>query len=81
MSAAEFPVNQPSDMSTLWSRALEQLATELPEQQFNAWIRPLPPAEVSEQDGTPLVSRARAQPFHSGLDPYPVQRPPGSHPG
>ncbi len=56
MSAAEFPVNQPSDMSTLWSRALEQLATELPEQQFNTWIRPLPPAEVSEQDGTPLVS-------------------------
>jgi len=35
---------------TLWQRCCARLATELPEQQFNTWIRPLPPAEVS-QDG------------------------------
>ena len=32
---------------TLWQRGCAQLAAELPEQQFNTWIRPLPPAEVS----------------------------------
>ena len=31
----------------LWQRGRTQLAAELPEQQFNTWIRPLPPAEVS----------------------------------
>jgi chromosomal replication initiator protein len=34
----------------LWQRGCERLATELPEQQFNTWIRPLPPAEVQPQD-------------------------------
>ncbi|MBI3368206.1 MAG: chromosomal replication initiator protein DnaA, partial [Burkholderiales bacterium] len=29
----------------LWQRGCEQLAAELPEHQFNTWIRPLPPAE------------------------------------
>ncbi|MDQ5898462.1 MAG: chromosomal replication initiator protein, partial [Pseudomonadota bacterium] len=33
--------------SDLWERGLERLAAELPQQQFNTWIRPLPPAEVS----------------------------------
>jgi chromosomal replication initiator protein len=33
----------------LWERSCERLAAELPEQQFNTWIRPLPPAEVSEE--------------------------------
>jgi chromosomal replication initiator protein len=32
----------------LWQRGCMQLAAELPEQQFNTWIRPLPPAEVSD---------------------------------
>ena len=32
----------------LWQRGCTQLAAELPEQQFNTWIRPLPPAEVSD---------------------------------
>ena len=32
---------------TLWQRGCAQLAAELPEQQFNTWIRPLPPGEVS----------------------------------
>lgn len=30
----------------LWQRGCERLASELPEQQFNTWIRPLPPALV-----------------------------------
>ncbi|MBP6270618.1 MAG: chromosomal replication initiator protein DnaA [Rhizobacter sp.] len=32
----------------LWQRGCERLAAELPEQQFNTWIRPLPAAVVSE---------------------------------
>ena len=32
----------------LWHRGCTQLAAELPEQQFNTWIRPLPPAEVTD---------------------------------
>jgi chromosomal replication initiator protein len=30
----------------VWSRGCERLATELPEQQFNTWIRPLPAADL-----------------------------------
>jgi chromosomal replication initiator protein len=43
----------------LWQRGCTQLAAELPEQQFNTWIRPLPPAEVSDAadaSGTAVVS-------------------------
>ena len=32
----------------LWQQGCERLAAELPEQQFNTWIRPLPAAEVSD---------------------------------
>lgn len=32
----------------LWQRGCERLAAELPELQFNTWIRPLPPAEIVE---------------------------------
>lgn len=32
----------------LWQRGCERLATELPEQQFNTWIRPLAAAEVTD---------------------------------
>ena len=46
----------PNDPATLWQRTCERLATELPEQQFNTWIRPLPPAEVSQAEGCTLVS-------------------------
>ena len=35
--------------SDLWQRGCERLAAELPEQQFNTWIRPLPTAEVLDQ--------------------------------
>ena len=34
----------------LWLRGCERLAAELPEQQYNTWIRPLPCAEVSDRD-------------------------------
>ena len=33
----------------LWQRGCERLAAELPEQQFNTWIRPLAAAEVNDQ--------------------------------
>jgi chromosomal replication initiator protein len=35
----------------LWRQGCERLAGELPEQQFNTWIRPLPPAAVARDDG------------------------------
>ena len=45
-------------MSTdLWQRGCERLASELPEQQFNTWIRPLPAGEVTEHgDGGAVVT-------------------------
>lgn len=39
----------------LWQRGCERLAAELPEQQFNTWIRPLPAAEVTDQGATGAV--------------------------
>ena len=33
----------------LWQRGRERLAAELPEQQFNTWIRPLVVAEITDQ--------------------------------
>src|SRR6059058_4815275 len=41
----------------LWQRGCERLATELPEQQFNTWIRPLPAAEVADEgEGAAVVT-------------------------
>ena len=41
----------------LWQQSCERLAAELPEQQFNTWIRPLPDAEVTETgDAATVVS-------------------------
>jgi chromosomal replication initiator protein len=40
----------------LWQRGCERLASELPEQQFNTWIRPLPPADVQRDDDSTRVS-------------------------
>jgi len=34
--------------TALWQRGCERLATELPEHQFNTWIRPLPPGLLNE---------------------------------
>ena len=33
----------------LWQRGCERLAAEMPEQQYNTWLRPLPAAEVTDQ--------------------------------
>ncbi|UUX96127.1 chromosomal replication initiator protein DnaA [Aquabacterium sp. J223] len=40
----------------LWQLGCERLAAELPEQQFNTWIRPLPPAEVADAGEASVVS-------------------------
>ena len=43
----------------LWQRGCTQLAAELPEQQYNTWIRPLPAGEVStslDAAGSTVVS-------------------------
>ena len=57
---------------SLWQACVDQLAQELPEQQFNTWIKPLA-AQVSED-----LSRGhavRGQPFQARLGPCPVRRP------
>jgi chromosomal replication initiator protein len=57
LSPLDDPLTDPSGaIDTLWQRACERLAMELPEQQYNTWIRPLPPADVSQADGTTMVS-------------------------
>src|SRR5690606_37072692 len=43
----------------LWQRGCEKLAAELPEQQFNTWIRPLPAADVIHDDGGSAVVTLR----------------------
>jgi len=43
----------------LWLRGCERLAAELPEQQFNTWIRPLPAAEVNDQGDAGAVVTLR----------------------
>jgi chromosomal replication initiator protein len=43
----------------LWQRSCERLAAELPEQQFNTWIRPLPAAEIAEQGEAGMVATVR----------------------
>ncbi|WP_428421088.1 chromosomal replication initiator protein DnaA [Methylibium sp.] len=40
----------------VWSRGCERLATELPEQQFNTWIRPLPAAELVDRGETAVAT-------------------------
>ena len=41
----------------LWQRGCERLAAQLPEHQFNTWIRPLPAATVNtDDDGSSVVS-------------------------
>ena len=46
----------------LWRRGCERFAAELPEQQFNTWIRPLPPATLADAavaPDQPLVVQLR----------------------
>jgi chromosomal replication initiator protein len=43
----------------LWQRCSNRLAAELPEQQFNTWIRPLPAADVAAGADGALVASVR----------------------
>ncbi|MDZ7813461.1 MAG: chromosomal replication initiator protein DnaA [Ideonella sp.] len=43
----------------LWQGACDRLAAELPEQQFLTWIRPLPPADISDAGPEGLVACVR----------------------
>jgi chromosomal replication initiator protein len=43
----------------LWQRGCERLAAELPEQQFNTWIRPLPSADLREDGSEGAVASLR----------------------
>jgi chromosomal replication initiator protein len=43
----------------LWQRGCEQLATELPEQQYNTWIRALPAAELVDDGAGGAVAQVR----------------------
>jgi len=43
----------------LWQRGCELLAAQLPEQQFNTWIRPLRAAEVVDAGNGPVVASVR----------------------
>ena len=43
----------------LWQRGCERLAAELPEQQFNTWIRPLLAAEIVDHGAAGLVATLR----------------------
>jgi chromosomal replication initiator protein len=43
----------------LWQRGCERLATELPEQQFTTWIRPLPAADITDAGGDGMVASVR----------------------
>jgi len=40
----------------LWQRGCERLASELPDQQFNTWIRPLPDADVADHGEDAVVT-------------------------
>jgi chromosomal replication initiator protein len=52
--------NNLSTMSfDLWQRGCERLATELPEQQFATWIRPLAPADITDAGGAGAVASLR----------------------
>ncbi|MEO5843515.1 MAG: chromosomal replication initiator protein DnaA, partial [Caldimonas sp.] len=42
--------------SDLWQRGCERLASELPDQQFNTWIRPLPDADVADNSEGAVVT-------------------------
>jgi chromosomal replication initiator protein len=49
----------PQMSADLWQRGCERLAAELPEQQFNTWIRPLPAADVTDEGGEAAVASVR----------------------
>jgi chromosomal replication initiator protein len=46
-------------ISDLWQRGCDRLAAELPEQQFNTWIRPLPAADITDHGEAATVVSVR----------------------
>ena len=54
--------------SDLWQRGCERLAAELPEQQFNTWIRPLAPDLRAATEGSPVLVVAVQVPNRFKLD-------------
>ena len=44
---------------TLWQQGLDRLAADLPEQQFNTWIRPLPMADIADHGDTGAIASLR----------------------
>ena len=46
-------------ISDLWQRGCDRLAAELPEQQFNTWIRPLPAADIIDHGEAATVVSVR----------------------
>ena len=51
--------DSPQMTEHLWQRGCELLAAQLPEQQFNTWIRPLRAAEVVDAGNGPVVASVR----------------------
>jgi len=43
----------------LWQRTCDQLATELSEQQYNTWIRALPPADMADDGSGGVLAQVR----------------------
>ncbi|OYU98471.1 MAG: chromosomal replication initiation protein DnaA, partial [Burkholderiales bacterium PBB5] len=43
----------------LWQLGCDRLAAELPEQQFNTWIRPLPAADITDDGADGAVAQVR----------------------
>ena len=43
----------------LWQRGCDQLATELSEQQYNTWIRALPPADMADDGAGGFIAQVR----------------------
>jgi chromosomal replication initiator protein len=43
-------------LQALWTQCHDRLRAEMPEQQFNTWIKPLPQADVSQEGDTLVVS-------------------------
>src|SRR5438045_3093405 len=50
------PATSPHMRPDLWQRGCERLASELPDQQFNTWIRPLPDADVADNGEAAVVT-------------------------
>ena len=55
MIEGSLPISPSADPSSLWSTCVDQLAQEIPEQQFNTWIRPLSAVVAPDQSKVVLA--------------------------